>query len=44
MVTSTVFRHLLTHNKTSLLHLGLSYETDVLREETRILFEEIGLD
>mmetsp|Transcript_22856 Transcript_22856/g.30461 ORF Transcript_22856/g.30461 Transcript_22856/m.30461 type:complete len:88 (+) Transcript_22856:437-700(+) len=43
-LTSTVLRHILLHNKNSLEHLGISYATDVLREETRIAFEEIGLD
>ena len=43
-VTSIVLRQLLEQNKLSLKHLSLSYSTDIMREETRIAFEEIGLD
>ena len=35
---------MLNTNKRSLKQISLEYKTDVMREETRILTEEIGLD
>ena len=43
-VTSVVLRHILLNNKKSLRHIEIGYQTDVLREETRICVEEIGLE
>ena len=40
---SLVWRSLLKGNKESITHLQLDYKADILREETRILCEEIGL-
>ena len=44
MVTSQIFRQILELNKRSLQHIGINYKTDVIREETRILFEELTLE
>jgi len=40
---SLVWRSLLRGNKESVSHIELDYKADILREETRILCEEIGL-
>ena len=39
-----MLRQLLEENKESLKYLSISYSTDILREETRIIFNEIGID
>lgn len=43
-LTSLYWRDLLNSNKESLTHLTLQYKNDTVREETRILLEEIGLE
>ena len=43
-VTSIILRQLLENNRESLRHLDLIYSTDIMREETRIIFEEFGID
>lgn len=40
---SLVWRTLLKHNTKSIVKLQLDYKADIVREETRILCEEIGL-
>ena len=42
-VSSTVIRHIFNHNLASLRSIHIHYQKEVLREETRILVEEIGL-
>jgi len=43
-LTSLYWRDLLNFNKKSLTHLTLQYKNDTVREESRILLEEFGLE
>ena len=42
--SSITLRHLLRKNKKSLKEISIEYKTDMMREETRILVDEIGLE
>ena len=42
--SSITIRHLLRKNKMSLKEISIEYKTDMMREETRILVDEIGLE
>ena len=41
--SSNTFRQLLNNSKQSLEAIALEYSKDLMREETRILIEEIGM-